>query len=418
MTVTMAWGASYQVLMEVGFIVREFKLDSSVLDGTDVLDGTLDGIDVTEYIQDLTIKRGRSDQLQDFSSGTCSIVLNNNDRRFDPVNTASPYVDPVTLKSGVTPRRKVTVYHGTTSLFVGRITDIDITYEPTLSTQSTVNIDCADDFVLLASSRIDAQTPTPALSGSVVTSILDLPEVAYPATRNIDAGITTLGAIPISDGTNALSYLMKVAQTERGYLFIDRTGDLRFSDRNTADFSPSVLTFADNGTGTKYSSITIQYGQELLYNRVVCTNEGGTPQVADDAASQTEFNVSTLSISGLLFSTDAQALVLASFLLDLYKDPLYRFDGINVDFAGSNISLAEQNTIVALDLGSVITVLKSYGTGSPSSVSQILSIEGLEHHITPLAHSIRFGFAIANILYTLLLDDSVFGVLDSDNALS
>lgn len=418
MTVTMAWGASYQVLMEVGFIVREFKLDSSVLDGTDVLEGTLDGIDVTEYIQDLTIKRGRSDQLQDFSSGTCRIVLNNNDRRFDPVNNASPYVDPVTQKSGVTPRRKVTVYHGTTSLFVGRITDIDITYEPTLITQSTVNIDCADDFVLLASSRIDAQTPTPALSGSVVTSILDLPEVAYPATRNIDAGITTLGAIPISDGTNTLSYLMKVAQTERGYLFIDRTGDLRFSDRNTADFAPSVLTFADNGTGTKYSSISIQYGQELLYNRVVCTNEGGTPQVADDAASQTEFNVSTLSISGLLFSTDAQALALASFLLDLYKDPEYRFDGINVDFAGANISLVDQNAIVALDLGSVVTVLKSYGTGTPSSVSQILSIEGLEHHITPLAHSIKFGFAIANILYTLLLDDSVFGVLDSDNALS
>ncbi len=126
----MPWGGVYTVLMEVGFVVRQFTLDSSILDGTDVLDGTLEGVDVTSFVKVLSINRGRQDNLQDFNAGTCSIVLNNNDRRFDPSNLSSPYIDPLTNLSGVVPRRKVQVLYGATALFTGRIIDIDIKYEP------------------------------------------------------------------------------------------------------------------------------------------------------------------------------------------------------------------------------------------------------------------------------------------------
>ena len=154
----MPWGGTYTVLMEVGFIVREFTLDTSTLDGTDVLDGTLEGVDVSAYVQEIRISRGRTDNLQDFSAGTCTVVLNNNDRRFDPSNTASPYVDPATSLSGVVPRRKVQVKYGSTLMFTGRITDIDIEYSPNPQTLSTVTIEAADDFVPVSYTHLTLPT--------------------------------------------------------------------------------------------------------------------------------------------------------------------------------------------------------------------------------------------------------------------
>ncbi|NBX87914.1 MAG: hypothetical protein EBQ97_05285, partial [Bacteroidetes bacterium] len=230
-----------------------------------------------------------SDQLQDFSAGTCQIVLNNNDRRFDPVNTSSPYINPSTGKSGVTPRRKVTVKHGSTALFTGRITDIDLEYMPNPSTQSKVKVDASDDFILLASTNIASFTPPSELSGARVTRILDLAEVNFPATaRSIAAGTATLAANVIADNTTALTYLMKITATEQGYMYIKGDGTLVFTNKQTPAFSPSVFTFADDGTGTKYSALTIQYGQELLYNKVTCQTETGLPQTVNDTSSQAD----------------------------------------------------------------------------------------------------------------------------------
>ena len=254
------------MLMEVGFVVRKFTLDSSTLDGTDVLDGTLEGVDVTSYIKELSINRGRQDNLQDFNAGTCTIVLNNNDRRFDPSNLSSPYIDPTTNLSGVVPRRNVEVLYGTTSIFTGRIIDIDIKYEPSPATLSEVTIESADDFLRLASTTLNAQTPSVQLSGARVTSVLDAPEVNFPANRTISTGVSTLGNYPITANSNTLDYLQSIARTEQGYLFIAGNGNLTFTDRVTSAFGAPLVTFADDGTGVKYSELGIQYGDEYLYN--------------------------------------------------------------------------------------------------------------------------------------------------------
>lgn len=413
----MAWGGTYTVLLEVGFLVRKFTLDTSALDGTDVLDGTLEGVDATQYVQEINIVRGRSDVLQDFSAGRATLVLNNNDRRFDPLNTASPYVDPATVKSGVVPRRKMTIKYGTTTLFTGRIVDIDFEYQPTPITQSTCTITGVDDFNLLASTYIDAHTPSANLSGAAVTAILDRTEVAYPATRSISTGVSTIGAYPIAASTNTLDYLLDIARTEQGYLFIKGNGDLRFTDRVTAAFTTPSFTFTDSGAGVGYSDFGVQYGDEFLFNRVIVENATGTVLEADDATSQTAYGISALRQNNVLFSTDAAAQTLADFLLNEYKQPEYRIDQITVDFAGNKVSTTNQASIVNLDLGEVVSVVKSFSTGTPSSVSQDLTIQQIAHSITPLAHSVDFRFAPARIVYPLKLDDAVYGVLDSVNAL-
>ena len=414
----MPWGGTYTVLMEVGFIVREFTLGTSTLDGTDVLDGTLEGVDVSAYVQEVRINRGRTDNLQDFSAGTCVIVLNNNDRRFDPTNTASPYVDPSTALSGVVPRRKVQVKYGSTLLFTGRIVDVDIEYSPNPQTLSTVTIEAADDFVRLASTRISSHTPSAQLTGARITSVLDRSEVNYPTSRNISTGTANLGAYQIDANTNTLDYLQDVSRTEQGYLYVAGDGDLTFTDKVTASFASPAATFADDGTGIKYSELGIQYGDEFLYNRVSCVNATNVTSTADDAASQTTFGISTLTLNDLLFANDSDAQALAQFLVGQYADPEYRFDRIKVDFAGSNISTGDQSTVVGLELGANIRVKRTFSTGTPASVSQDVAIQRIEHAITPIAHSVRFALSPARIIYPFELDSATRGTLDGDNALT
>jgi hypothetical protein len=97
MATTLASGEQITVLAELGFITNFFVLDdidAGVLDNTQfVLDGNLEGVDITEYCQEVSITRGRQDQFAQFNAGQCSLNLLNNDRRFDPINTASPYYD-------------------------------------------------------------------------------------------------------------------------------------------------------------------------------------------------------------------------------------------------------------------------------------------------------------------------------------
>lgn len=422
----MAWGEEITVLMELGFPVNIFTLDSAedgVLD-EDIFGGTLVGDDVSQFCQEISISRGRSDQLQNFNAGTCTVRLLNRDRRFDPINESSPYWDVSTGKSGVTPRRKVTIFSDGVELFTGRITDIDVSYEPNnpnaTSENSYVTITAADDFVLLANTFTEnAITPTQELSGARVTSILDLPEVNYPATRDIDTGAATLGGgatFDIAANSNVLTYLQSVATSEQGYFFVAADGDLTFTDRIAASFTAPSAYFSDAGTDIPYTSLSVMYGQEFLYNKVVCTVEGGTDQVANDVASQTEYGISTLNLSGLLLVDDAAALTLAADLLDRYKEPEYRFDRIQTIY--NPLGSGDQVTLTAVDVADVVRITRTYPTGTPASVTKDYSIENIRHVITPSSHTVEYGLSVADLVYAFILDDALYGVMDSTNALT
>jgi len=395
----MPWGGTYSVLADLALPSNEFTLDDSslgVLGGNCYLDGrTTD--DITDRVQEIRISRGRHDQFQDFQAGIMTLVLTNNDRELDPKNTQSRYYDPVTDTSGVTIRRKVTVYYGSTAIFTGRITDIDISYDPTSSpiTRSTVTIDVADDFVLLANAYLDEYLPTSQLSGARVSAILDLPEIGFSGTTDIESGTITCLDDPIAFGTRALDALQAVAATERGVLVVKGDGTLFFGSRVTG--SPTIdHYFSDDGVGSEYNRLSIVYGQENLYNRVICTPiDSINPGVADDATSQSTFGIAALSVNNLLCS-DSDAQDLADYLLSLYSIPSYRFDGLEVQFAGALVSPAEQQQIIDLDIGSDIRVLKTYAIGSPSTIYQNVTIEHIEHVITAQSHTVSYKLAPAS----------------------
>lgn len=399
MAQVMPWGGEYKLIAELGLPQNAFVLNSptlGVLNGNCYIEGRAND-DLTDRVLGISVSRGRHDQFQEFQSSTMAITLSNNDRELDPVNESSRFFDPVTQTSGVTIRRRVTLFYGTTAIFTGLITDIDISYDPTSApnTRSTVEISVADDFVVFANTYLDEVLPSNQLSGARVNAILTLPEVNYGGTTNVDAGTVICLDDPIPVGTRALDALQQVAATERGYLFMTGAGVLRFSDRVVG--SPTILKlFSDAETGTEYNSLSIVYGQENLFNRVICTPiDSVNPGVAENATSITKFGVSALSLNNLLFS-DADAQDLAEYLLDLYQLPSYRFDGMTVTFAGNQVSLVDQAEIIALDLGDTVRINKTFSVGSPSQIYQNVTIEHIDHRITPQAHEITYMFSPAS----------------------
>lgn len=426
MAVTMPWGESIEVTMELGFPINKFTLNDATLgtlNGIGKLSGALEGIDVTSYVVSVGTSRGRPDQLQQFVAGTATIVLKNFDRRFDPTNEASPYWDADKGRSGVAPRRKVTISSGGELLFVGRITDIDIQYEPVQSGSSNENsfvtITAADDFVLLANAFTDADlTPAEEFSGDRITYILDQTEISYPLTRDIATGVAVLGGganFLIDANTNALSYLLDVNNAEQGYLFVSRSGDLTFRERLSASFATIAAEFSDDGTAIPYQALSIVYGQEFLYNKVICSIVNGTPQISDDVASQADFGISTLSLTDLLLATDAGALELSQALLDLYALPEFRFDKIQSLY--NSLSSGQRATLTDLEIGQVIRLTRNFVNGSPTEIVKEYSIEGIRHSISASDHRIELMLAPTVILSEFILDDAIFGILDSTNAL-
>jgi hypothetical protein len=420
MATTMPWGESVELLMELGFPVDVFTLDSAtdgVLD-TDYLDGTLLGDDVSPYAQVINVSRGRKDDFSNFDAGTLSVTLRNDDRRFDPTNTAGPYWDPITNRSGLTPRRAVRLICNGVNVFVGRITDIDIEYDPSPSGTSTATISAVDDFGILSTAFINADvTPTSQLSSARINTILDRTEVAYPiADRDIETGSVTLGTQQIDANTNVLTYLQNIGETEWGLLFINKDGQLAFRKRQTAVFDDVQAEFNDNGTDLPYQVLQVIYGSEFLYNRVQVQADGGTLQTAEDLASQAEYGILTYAISDALFASDTQALELAQYLRDTYSEPTFWFDEIATP--ANLISGAQRTTLYGLDMGDQIQLTRHFPNGAPSTVTEVYAIERLGHTITGNSHQVRLGLYQPTIVYEFILDNATFGVMDSDNALA
>lgn len=65
--------------------------------------------DVTAYVRETTTRRGRPDEFQDFGPGTATIILDNRDRRFDPLNTAGPYYGNLVPRKQIRIRAEILV---------------------------------------------------------------------------------------------------------------------------------------------------------------------------------------------------------------------------------------------------------------------------------------------------------------------
>jgi hypothetical protein len=207
--------------------------------------------------------------------------------------------------------------------------------------------------------------------------------------------------------------LQKISDSEQGLLFIAKNGDLVFRDRLDATPTTASLTdFTDDGTGIPFTLTAVNYGSELLYNQAVVTS-GELSAQADNDRSQVAYGVTSVELDTLV-STSAQLQNLADFLVQKYGDPEYRFEtiSVNLDTVGSTYKA----TCLALECGDVISItFTPNGIGDP--IEQYGQIIRISHELEPLRHDMFISVSSLDWTF-LVLDDAVFGKLDSNNALA
>jgi hypothetical protein len=268
----------------------------------------------------------------------------------------------------------------------------------------------SDGFTLLAQQTLSAHTAIPQLTGARIVAILDRPEVNWDSTnRNIDIGTISLQGDVVDEGAGALTYLQVVETTESGNLFIDKSGRITFQDTLTGPSSAGLVVLTDDGTGIPFSNVAVVYGSELLYNRIVITRAGGSPQVAEDTDSQNSYGISSLNMDGLLFNSDTESLALADALLGTYSEPEYRFDSITVQM--SELSTAQQNSLLALELTDQVQI-KFTPNNIGSQIMKYGQITGIDHRVGIFVHELTFRFRTLEYA-EFVLDDAVFGLLDT-----
>lgn len=153
-----------------------FVLNFDTLGGSAVLGSGIEFVDVSPYVRSVSTRRGRQRSTEQFATGTATVVLDNRDARFDPLNLTGPY--SAGGVSGVVPMRPVrisAIYNGVTyRLFTGFIDTWTFNYEPGL-TDGTATIACSDGLKLLASSdgrlaQVAAQQNAAAQATSVTVT--------------------------------------------------------------------------------------------------------------------------------------------------------------------------------------------------------------------------------------------------------
>jgi len=418
---------NYDLQIATGFVQDAFTLDDAikgVLDNTSyVLDGTSEFASIMDSTTTITVKRGRRDIGDTFSAGTMTFTIQDVDGIFNPFDENSPYYDTAEAKPGLAPMRQVKLIRYSSTnvaelLYSGYVVNYD--YNFALGGLDTVTVYCADQFYLLAQTYLDAFNPSAETSGARIETVLDLPEVDFPAlARDISTGTVNLGhdaSYNVAAGTNVLQYIAQINDTaEFGRLFMSRDGVLTFQERIGNTLSASVANFHDDGTEYKYNGVGISFEADAVVNRVVVTGLNGNTATATDAGSIATYFIQTDSITNSLLHVQGEIDTAASYLLN--PEPEARYTSVETAFL--MLTTPQKDTLATLEIGDTITVEKTFPSGAGTTeLAQELSVEGIEHYLDfSTGHRVMYSTAPTVIVYQLILDDAVYGTLDAENVL-
>jgi hypothetical protein len=408
-------GGTYLLELSSGYDSSAFYLDDSLLDGPAVLDGDgEDYNDITDVVQQITISRGRHKPLDVFGPGTMAVSISVpvGNRTYDPFNTSSVYYNTFTEQPGLAPLRPIRLSRNGEYLFTGLVTTFNQTYN--MAGMTTYSIFAADNTYVLAQGFLPETVTTSQTSSARITAVLSA--ATYTGATSLTASPTaTLGAYTIPSGTNVNAYINRIQQAEQGRIFCDRANVLTAQERIGTTLAAATATFDDTGTATPYDSIFVEFDQQSVVNNADVTIEsGGTLQNATNAASISQYFTQTESITDSLLSTDGQAATLASYLL--YPNPRPRFTSVSTTFA--SLSDAQKTALAPIEIGDTVQATKTFTTGTPLSVTQDLSVEGIDHVIDMnTGHRMTLWTSATTVLSNLVLDDITYGIINSTNAL-
>jgi hypothetical protein len=397
----------------------------SLPDGTIILFGAglTPAHDLGDWVQSITVDRGRNRELDPPRAGTCEFVLRNDTGFWNPgntgaslapisgVGTASP---PATL---LVPGKIVVARAGPGNMwiFVGRIRSVDYDYR--LGGEAMVRVLAEDGLAALARRRFSGFTHPEQSSGQTVRDVLTWADWAteisavQSAWGTFDPAVGTSTATVVAadvadlDGRNVLDYLADLEASEQGRIFVANTGMFvafgRYSEpiwTGAAGTGPAI-EFTDTTTtggyvGVKYRAIRGSGGGDVLYTQVVGQSPSTGTVLSVTSAGAATYGTVDLRVSGLLNHSDAQTLGVLTLLSDTYGSPAWRVDGVEVKPYAA-VSGANLNDLLELDLHQTVRVKFTPVAGS--AVSAEYRVQRITHRITPGDHVMTVGVSVKTV---------------------
>jgi hypothetical protein len=358
-------------------------------------------IDATSYVKTFSIGRGKSRELDRYQAGHITVKFDNTKRYFDPTFTGSPFYGQIV------PRRPIRVTVKGIVQFTGIVDDWDLSF--TVDGQSEAVCNANDSMAVLAQQNLSTDTYPQENTGARINRVLNSAGVVYDSiARTIDPGQMFVAAQTVDATIGALDHLQQVETSESGSLFIDKNGNVVFQDSSRVIPATTLAKFGDNNIDIGYQGMQIIYGSELLYNSANVSRTGGVTQTFVDNTSATTYGLRNIDQSTLL-SDDIQTARLAAWIVQQYAQPEFRFESIDVSLGDSTVT--EQSTLLKLEIGDKCQIVYT-PANVPPALTKFAQIIGIDHNADPNQHIVTFHFKTLDY-NLLLLDDTVYGLLDS-----
>lgn len=248
-------------------------------------------------------------------------------------------------------------------------------------------------------------------TGTRVNRYLDA--ISWPtADRDIDPGDVQVQAFS-GDGSTTLDALLALADSEYGALYVNASGKLRFRERRRAYTDPHMtsvqLVLSDTGAPftLPYAKMSLSAQDALIRNDVRGSRRNGTEQSSSDAASIAKYLRFTYSLpTSLELRTDQEVKAICEAVLQEYKDPLQRIDGVQINMRQAPaLSIP---TVLPLELEYLVQITATpAGGGSP--ITQVGRIESIAEHITLDGYNVTLTLSPAEVRNWFTLDDNTRG---------
>jgi hypothetical protein len=223
-------------------------------------------VDVTQYVQNVSINRGINRNLDDFSAGSVSVTFVNNNRVFDPLNTSSPLWFTSGGYTLVQPAGRIRISSNGVRRFTGFVQDWDFAYEDSgFDGQATLT--ALDLMYRVSNAAFTGGTAWQVESTSDrIKTVMNYNGFGAFEYAGVRGGQTLLGYDSNQPGDNVLAYLQNVARSEPADFYSNASAVMQLKDR-------SFTNYAWNNT---LRQNLIKYPNELSQDTTIVSFSGGT----------------------------------------------------------------------------------------------------------------------------------------------
>ena len=199
--------------------------------------GSSSYIDVTQYVQNVSLNRGINRNLDDFSAGSVSVTFVNNNRVFDPLNTSSPLWYGAGGYTLVQPAGRIRISSNGIRRFTGFVQDWDFAYEESgFDGQATLT--ALDMMYRVSNASFTGGTAWQVESTSDrIKTVMNYNGFAAVEYGGVRGGQTLLGYDSNQPGDNVLAYLQNVARSEPADFYSNASAVMQLKDRSFTNYA-------------------------------------------------------------------------------------------------------------------------------------------------------------------------------------